>query len=129
MRKTMTAVLLALLAAGCGSGGASGLGGSGGAHAVRYTVLGTAAGADLTWSDGNGGTEQAQGKAVPMVDEAGQPSWISFEAASGAPLYISAQNTGDFGDVTCVIEVDGAEVKRATSSGAYAVVSCSTLTP
>lgn len=39
-------------------------------------------------------------------------------------LYLAAQNDGPTGRLTCRIEVDGVEVSRATSEGAYTIAQC-----
>lgn len=39
-------------------------------------------------------------------------------------VYISAQNQGELGDVTCSIESDGGQIAENTSSGAYAIAQC-----
>lgn len=93
-------------------------------RSVQYQLTGSAAGADLTWTDGRGQTTQATGKAVPLTDEDGVPGAIRFSAAAGSFLYFSAQNTGSFGDLTCRIVVDGEVVAENTSSGGYSIVSC-----
>ncbi|MFP3986894.1 MmpS family transport accessory protein [Streptomyces sp. E11-3] len=94
-------------------------------RAVEYHLTGTAAGADLTWSDGSGQVAQATGKTVPLTDRAGAPMSIDFKASRGASLYVSAQNTGATGTVSCRIVVDGETVAENTSSGGYATVPCS----
>lgn len=94
-------------------------------HTVTYKVQGSATGADLTMSTANGGTSQASGKAVPLRNATTGTEGISFSASRGTFLYISAQNTGESGTITCIIEVDGIEMVRNTSSGAYTIATCS----
>ncbi|MEO3978792.1 hypothetical protein [Streptomyces sp. CAU 1734] len=89
---------------------------------VEYRVLGSATGADLTWTDGRGQTSQASGKAVPLTSKDGRP--LGFVATRGASLYLSAQNTGASGDLTCEIVVNGHVIAKNTSSGGYTVVTC-----
>jgi hypothetical protein len=43
----------------------------------------------------------------------------------GDAAYVSAQNNGDHGTITCSIRVDGEVVQTNSSSGAYAIVTCS----
>lgn len=94
-------------------------------HTVTYKVEGTASSADLTMSTANGGTSQASDKAVPLRNATTGVEGISFSATRGAFLYISAQNGGESGTITCIIEVDGVEVVRNTSSGGYTIATCS----
>ncbi|MGW6739708.1 MmpS family transport accessory protein [Streptomyces sp. NPDC055025] len=89
---------------------------------VEYRLTGSAAGADLTFTDGREQISQAAGKAVPLVTADG--GGIDFMAARGTSLYLSAQNTGDAGDLTCQIVVDGVVVAENTSSGGYTIVTC-----
>lgn len=93
-------------------------------RAVEYHLTGTAVGADLTWSDGSGQIAQAAGKKVPLTDGSGEPMSIDFKASSGARLYVSGQNTGPTGTVSCRIVVDGETVAENTSDGGYAIVTC-----
>lgn len=92
---------------------------------VTYRIGGTAQGVDITMENAMGNTEQAQGKAVPLHNSTTGTEGVSFEARPGQYLYISAQNTGATGTVTCVIDVDGVVIETATSSGAYVIASCS----
>ena len=50
---------------------------------------------------------------------------IKFSTTIGHSLYISAQNQGDSGDISCIIEENGIEIARNTSRGAYTIASCS----
>ncbi len=43
---------------------------------------------------------------------------------AGTTAYVSAKNISDTGPVTCIIEIDGREVARNTSTGPDAVASC-----
>jgi hypothetical protein len=47
------------------------------------------------------------------------------EVSQFSGLSLVAQNGGRSGDITCRILVDGVEVASSTSSGQYAVVTCS----
>ncbi len=85
-------------------------------YVIQYKITGTAGGADLTYENSTGGTEQKEVK-LPYED--------SFMARRGAYLYISAQNTGEYGTVRCEILVNGQVVKSAESSGAYKIATCS----
>lgn len=83
-------------------------------HKVTYKVSGSANRAMMTYTTPSG-VEQAT-KPLPWQK--------SLKAEPGTFVSVSAQNEGASGKVTCVIVVDGETVKRASSSGAYAVVSC-----
>ncbi|QXE36198.1 hypothetical protein KQY30_20080 [Streptomyces sp. GMY02] len=89
---------------------------------VEYRLTGSADGADLTFTDGRGQMAQAAGKAVPLVSTDGAP--LDFTAVRGTSLYLSAQNTGSTGDLTCQILVDDMVVAENTSSGGYTIVTC-----
>ncbi len=83
---------------------------------VTYTVSGTATSASITYQNEGGGTSQVK-VTLPWTHVIHSPS-SNF-------LYISAQNEGQFGDISCEIKVDDNIVKTSTSSGAYTIVSCS----
>ena len=87
------------------------------AYDVTYHIGGTARSADLTYSNAGGDTEQQNDKAVPWL--------TSFTGHGGQFLYVSAQNQGETGTITCEIILNGAVVKSAQSNGAYAIASCS----
>jgi hypothetical protein len=108
----ITIGLWALLALICCAG--SGL--NSGPHQITYRVDGTARSASVTYSNGTGGTEQ---KTVSV------PWSKSFDTQSGEFLYISAQNNGEYGDVTVSITADGKIIKDATSSGEYVIATAS----
>lgn len=93
-------------------------------HVVFYAEgQGTTAGS-ITLRTESGGTVQKD-VALPMTDTAtGTAGVSSFLFKRGAPLYISVANKAAAGSVTCRIEVDGKEIDKATSSGAYKVVTC-----
>lgn len=117
------AALAGTLAVGAGCTGIAAAGG--GTHTVTYKVEGSATGTDITFSTPDGGTSQASGKAVPLANHTTGTEGISGPFHSGAFLYISAQNTGESGDITCIIEVDGVAVKTSTSSGGFTIATCS----
>jgi hypothetical protein len=50
---------------------------------------------------------------------------LSFAAADGQFVYVSTQNKGETGTITCNIVLDGVVVKTSTSEGAYKIASCS----
>ena len=85
-------------------------------YSVEYKVSGSANSASITYSNAQGGTEQ---------QKINLPWSKSFTVTSGSFLYISAQNEGDSGSVTCQILVNGSVYKTSTSSGAYVIADCS----
>ena len=84
-------------------------------HKVIYRITGTAKRADLTYNNASGGTEQ---KTVAL------PWSQSYTVPAGGFLYVSAQNDGQSGSVTCEIVVNGGTVKTSTSEGAYKIATC-----
>ncbi len=70
-----------------------------------------------------------------MSDAPGGPNgWQAsdgkwYPPAHGAFVYISVQNRGDSGSVTCSITVDNVVVAENTSSGGYVIASCDGLVP
>lgn len=88
---------------------------------IVYYVEGTAKSATVTIKKPDG-TEQAEIK-LPLENTGGTRG-VRFTAPSGQSLYVSAQNTGETGDVTCRITVNGTTVAENTSSGAYSIASC-----
>jgi hypothetical protein len=87
-----------------------------GQHQITYKVGGTATKALITYAT-PAGQEQQNGASVPWRK--------AFKAPDFSVLTVSAQNKGT-GTVTCEIDVDGKTKKKSTSSGAYAVVTCTT---
>jgi hypothetical protein len=89
-------------------------------HHVVYKITGTAKHASITYTtDGMTSTSQEQGAPVPWTHEINVPTG-QFGVAT-----VNAQNS-DSGTITCTIEIDGKAAKTATSSGSYAIASCST---
>ncbi|MBW8010875.1 MAG: hypothetical protein FVQ83_06495 [Chloroflexi bacterium] len=85
-------------------------------HTVVYEIEGTANRVSLTYENETGGTEQRDSN-VPFKK--------TYIMEGGDFAYISAQNLGEFGTVTCKITVDGEDWKESTSSGAYVIATCS----
>lgn len=93
-------------------------------HTYGYYVDGSASGANVTYTTGSG-TSQAE-VGLPLRNKAGK---IGLQmVGNDAPrfLYISAQNTGDYGDLTCQITVDGVVVAQNSASGAFTIATCET---
>jgi hypothetical protein len=96
--------------------------------AIVYFVEGTASAVSITVQNAEGNTEQASNRAVPLSGARGEGLRIG-SMACGDFVYISAQNEGESGSVTCRIEADGEEIESATSEGAYVIASCSGTVP
>ncbi len=88
---------------------------------VEYEVEGSATSVNITMETPSG-TSQGSDKAVPLRTDAGNGITLSF--SRGSFVYISAQNQGESGTVTCRITVDGKIISENTSSGAYSIASC-----
>lgn len=84
---------------------------------VVYVVTGTASTVDVTMQAPSG-TRQESGVRVPVY-----PGY-TYTMSPGDFVYISAQNRGETGSVSCRILVDGVAVADNTSSGAYVIASC-----
>src|SRR5215813_8286631 len=77
-------------------------------HTVTYRVEGTGTtSASVTYSNQGGDTAQKNVVRLPWSE--------SFEARTGAFLYISAQNKQDYGSITAIIVIDGRISKVTTS--------------
>lgn len=91
-------------------------------HTYVYYVTGTAGGADVTYTTGSG---TSQGSVdIPMKNKSG--TYGIQMTSENAPdfLYISAQNTGEYGEVTCRIQMDDVVLAENTASGAYMIATC-----
>jgi hypothetical protein len=83
---------------------------------VVYRV--TAPEGSLTFSNGQGGTEQ-----LDMEER-----WTkTYFLSPGAHAYVAVQNKRASGTVTCEILVDGIPWKTSESEGAYKIATCSGL--
>lgn len=82
----------------------------------RYRVTGSAREASITYRNAKGGTQQTAGR-IPWE--------VTFDSRAGTFLYVSAQNQGASGSVSCDIVVNGEVKTTATSTGAYVVAECS----
>lgn len=93
-------------------------------HEVIYAAdgVGTTEGS-YTWTTEDGGTSQGDID-LPLKDKDGNVGITSDAFKSGAPLYLSIRNTMGHGSVTCQIIVDGKEISKVTSSGAYVIATC-----
>jgi hypothetical protein len=104
------------------SGGSSGSsGGESTTASVLYEVEGTAESATIT-AEMPTGTSQGTGKTVPLTTTSGRGLTNTFPR--GAFVYISAQNEGATGDITCRITVDGVVISENAASGGYAIATC-----
>jgi hypothetical protein len=90
---------------------------------VLYEVEGTAKGVDVTL-EAETGTSQLNDKAVPLANKTTGKKGLTYSMSRGHFVYLSAQNQGSSGTITCRITVDGTVVSTNTSSGGYAIASC-----
>jgi ABC-type glycerol-3-phosphate transport system substrate-binding protein len=130
IRRTITTALLATAAAailaGCGTHpGSTTTAPTSAAKAtvtVAYIITGTAKKVDLTLQTATGQSQQ-NNLPVPVKNKAGTD--INFEATPGQFVYVSAQNQGSYGSVTCEITSGGVSVSQNTSTGGYSIATCS----
>jgi len=104
------------------SGGSSSSGGGSTMVSVLYEVEGTAESTTIT-AEMPTGTSQGTGKSVPLTTTSGTRG-LRNTFPRGAFVYISAQNEGATGDITCRITVDGVVISENTASGGYAIATC-----
>lgn len=90
---------------------------------VLYEVEGSATSANLTMASATG-TVQFNGKLVPLQNKTTGKRGLTTTMSRGDFVYISAQNKGSSGTITCRITADGVVVSTNTSSGGYAIASC-----
>ena len=89
------------------------------ADQINYSVTGESGGASITYSaDTNFSIAQETDAALPWSKD------LTIHRGDFRVLSIIAQKGGD-GDITCSISVAGRVVNTITSSGAYAIASCS----
>lgn len=89
---------------------------------IAYYVRGEATSANVTYRTGSG-TSQAEVD-LPLRNKAGDEGIQMTSDNAPDFLYISAQNAGEYGDVTCSIVIDGTVVSENTASGAYMIATC-----
>lgn len=86
--------------------------------AITYEVTGRSAGNITYTTDGAGSQEQQQDVTLPWRKTINVPAGFAF-------VSLLAQNGGK-GQISCKItDSTGKVIKQATSSGAYAIASCS----
>jgi Mycobacterium membrane protein len=90
---------------------------------VLYEVEGTADSTTITLTTPDGGTSQLAERAVPLTLRDGTRG-IPGHFPKGAFVYVSAQNMGPSGDITCRITVDGKVISENTASGGYTIATC-----
>lgn len=93
-----------------------------GPTSVVYEVEGTADSVSITIQTPSG-SSQAANRAVPLTSD-GSPGIEIAGFTAGDFVYLSAQNEGEYGTVTCRISVDGDVVSEVTSTGAYTIATC-----
>lgn len=92
---------------------------------VVYEVEGSASSVSITIETPTG-TSQQEGVGLPLAPEGGGVGehGLSANFQRGDFVYISAQNDGETGTVTCRITVDGRVVSENTADGAYSIATC-----
>jgi hypothetical protein len=90
---------------------------------VLYEVEGTTSSASVTMQTPTGTSQITP--AVPMRRESDGRRGLEAEFSPGSFVYISAQNKQSSGTITCRITVNGSVIAENTSSGGYAIASCS----
>lgn len=96
------------------------------AQTVTYKVEGTTKMASITYENAGGDTSQQSDIDVPLTRKVDGGQGIVLQGMHrGDFLYISAQNSKEYGSVTCIIEVDGVVVEQNTSHGGYTIATCS----
>jgi hypothetical protein len=83
---------------------------------VVYEVTGSGRSTSISYGT-NGSVSQANGERLPWRESAAAPD--------GFAIYSLTAQSGSSGQITCRITVNGQEVARQSSTGQYAVVSCS----
>lgn len=85
---------------------------------LKYTIEGVGTATTISYGE-NGQTEQANGATLPWSTTKAIPKGFVV-------VVITAQKaTDDASAITCIVAIDGVEKSRKTSTGPYAVVSCS----
>jgi hypothetical protein len=124
MTLTGTFVLM-LAAAACGGTDAQ----PKSAHEVWYRADGVGATeASYTLRSDDGGTRQ-QDINLPLVNQDGETGLTFTGFKSGDMVYLSVQNKGASGSITCRIFVDGKEISNNTSDGGYKIATCTGTVP
>jgi hypothetical protein len=100
--------------AGAAAGGAKKAKG----HTVTYEVTGSGTASVTYIADLQGSQEQQNDVALPFTKE------ISSGESLLMMSVVAQRKSGDSGEITCRILLDGKEVKKSTSSGSYAVATC-----
>jgi hypothetical protein len=91
---------------------------SAGTYRVEYRATTTGMdGMSLTYQNAQGGTQQTKTDTMQWGE--------SYTMDAGSFAYLSIQNQGANGSVTCEIYVDGKLWKTSRSDGGYTVASCS----
>jgi hypothetical protein len=97
---------------------------------VTYLITGTTDKAAITYRNAQGGIEQKDITQLTQPNGFDRIPWnMTFEAAPGQFVSISAQNQRDKGIITCEVVVNGAQLITSTSEGAYKIASCSGSVP
>ena len=125
MRKILVPVLLTLglAVAACSDVTAGPAASEPTASTVVYEVEGSAESVSVTLQTPTGISQQND-LSVPVINKAGTQGLRIDAFPQGEFVYISAQNEGEFGDVTCRITVDDEVISENTASGGFAIATC-----
>jgi hypothetical protein len=90
---------------------------------IRYEVTtGTASSASVTMETPDG--SRTQDVDVPMTSKAGN-AYLEFTFVAGDFVYVSAQNGGESGTVSCrITNGDGEVIASNEASGGFAIATC-----
>lgn len=95
---------------------------------VLYEVEGTAEAVNITYEKPTGIAQQTD-LSVPLTKKGTSQRGIILAMDPGDYVYISAQNQGASGTVTCRITVDGVVISTVTSRGGYTIATCKGTAP
>jgi len=97
-------------------------------HSVTYRTEGTAATTTVVFWSPNG-THKETGAVIPLTTAADNTLGLHFTMYSGNSADLTVRNETGIGAVTCVIEVDGTETTRKTSTDPYGTAHCKATVP
>lgn len=97
-------------------------------HGVTYRTEGTAATTTVVFRSPTG-TKRETGDIIPLTTAADSSIGRHFTMYTGTPLSLSITNETGAGSVTCVIDADGTELDRQTSTDPFGTVTCHSSLP
>lgn len=94
-------------------------------YTVTYRITGRTHQADVTYRNAGGNVEQDDISRFSAADSFNNKPWtLTFDAAAGDFVQISAQNGRDVGTIKCEILVNGDVIEQAESNGGFVIASC-----